>query len=134
MNRGEPGPDSQVVVFGAGSIGLGAVLWLKLRGVRHVALADVLPDRLEKAAALGADAVIDSANEDVTARLTELHGDATNGLGQPRPATDIYYDAAGVQAVIDASITSAKHRPARHRRDAQGAGLDRHQRPCSRPR
>ena len=29
-------------------------------------------------------------------------------VGQSLPATDIYYDAAGVQAVIDTSITAAK--------------------------
>ncbi len=46
------------------------------------------------------DAVIDSA-ENVTERLTALHGQAANALGQPRPDTDIYIDAAGVAAVIN---------------------------------
>lgn len=108
VSRGNPSPESQALVFGAGPIGLGALLWLKLFGVKHVAVADILPDRLERALALGADAVIDSATEDITARLIDLHGQARNGLGQLRPSTDIYYDAAGVQAVVDASIASAK--------------------------
>jgi len=55
------------VVFGAGPIGLGAVIWLKLRGVRQVAVADVIPGRLQTALAVGADAVIDSSREDITA-------------------------------------------------------------------
>jgi 2-desacetyl-2-hydroxyethyl bacteriochlorophyllide A dehydrogenase len=108
VSRGNPSPESQVIVFGAGPIGLGALLWLKLSGVKHVVVADPLPDRRERALALGADAVIDAANENVTARLLALHGRAKNGLGLPRPATDVYYDAAGAQAVVDAAIASAK--------------------------
>jgi (R,R)-butanediol dehydrogenase/meso-butanediol dehydrogenase/diacetyl reductase len=108
VNRGSPSPESQVIVFGAGPIGLGALLWLRLLGVKHVAVADLLPDRRERALALGADAVIDPAQENVTARLLELHGGAKNSLGLPRPGTDLYFDAAGAQAVIDAAIASAK--------------------------
>lgn len=82
------------MVFGAGPIGLGAVIWLKLRGVRQVAVAGVITARLQTALAVGAHAVIDSSREDVTARLTGLHGHSTNALGAPRPDTDIYIDAA----------------------------------------
>jgi 2-desacetyl-2-hydroxyethyl bacteriochlorophyllide A dehydrogenase len=108
VSRGKPTRESRVVVFGAGPIGLGALLWLKLAGVAHVAVADPLPDRRERALAFGADAVIDAAQESVTKQLLALHGRATNSLGLPRPNTDVYYDAAGAQAVVDAAIASAK--------------------------
>jgi 2-desacetyl-2-hydroxyethyl bacteriochlorophyllide A dehydrogenase len=108
VNRSEAGPADKVVVFGAGPIGLGVTIWLKLRGVEHVVVADVIPERLQTALAVGADAVIDSATEDVTARLTELHGEAANALGQPRAGTDIYIDAAGVAAVFNATVDAAK--------------------------
>ncbi len=111
VNRSEAGPGSKVLVFGAGPIGLGATIWLKLRGVAHVAVADVIPERLETALAVGADAVIDSSSltrEDIAARLTELHGSGVNSLGQPRPDTDIYIDAAGVAAVVNTALTSGK--------------------------
>ncbi|WP_220214348.1 zinc-dependent alcohol dehydrogenase [Streptomyces shenzhenensis] len=108
VNRSQAGPDDKVVVFGAGPIGLGAAIWLKLRGVRHVVVADVIPARLEKALAVGADAVIDSAEEDVTARLTELHGQSANALGQPRPGTDVFIDAAGAPAVFDTVVANAR--------------------------
>ncbi|MFG3296721.1 zinc-binding dehydrogenase [Streptomyces sp. NPDC048179] len=108
VNRSEAGPDDKVVVFGAGPIGLGAAIWLKLRGVRHVVVVDVIPARLEKALAVGADAVINSAEEDVTARLTELHGQGANALGQPRPDTDIFIDAAGAPVVFDTVVANAK--------------------------
>jgi (R,R)-butanediol dehydrogenase/meso-butanediol dehydrogenase/diacetyl reductase len=96
------------VVFGAGPIGLGAAIWLKLRGVAHVTVVDIVPERLETALAVGADAVIDSSREDVTARLTELHGQSANALGQPRPDTDVYFDAAGAAAVFNTVVASAK--------------------------
>lgn len=108
VNRSGAGPGDKVVVFGAGPIGLGAAIWLKLRGVEHVVVADVIPSRLEKALAVGADAVIDSAEEDVAARLTELHGQSANALGQPRPGTDIFIDAAGAPVVFNTVVQSAK--------------------------
>ena len=108
VNRSGAKPGDKVVVFGAGPIGLGATIWLKLRGVEHVVVADVIPGRLETALAVGADAVVDSSREDVPARLAELHGTAANALGQPRAGTDIYLDAAGVPAVITTAMAAAK--------------------------
>ncbi|MFI6247355.1 zinc-binding dehydrogenase [Streptomyces sp. NPDC051016] len=108
VNRSGARPDDKVVVFGAGPIGLGVTIWLKLRGVGHVVVADVIPERLETALAVGADAVIHSGTEDVTARLTALHGEAANALGQPRAGTDIYIDAAGVAAVFNTTVDAAK--------------------------
>ncbi|MFF3904829.1 zinc-binding dehydrogenase [Streptomyces sp. NPDC001848] len=83
----------------------------KLRGVEHVVVADVVPARLEKALAVGADAVIDSGRQDVAARLTDLHGEAANALGRPRPGTDIHLDAAGAAAVFNTVVASAKWHP-----------------------
>ncbi|ROO87515.1 2-desacetyl-2-hydroxyethyl bacteriochlorophyllide A dehydrogenase [Actinocorallia herbida] len=108
VNRSEARPEDKVVVFGAGPIGLGVLIWLKLRGVENVVVADVRTERLGTALRLGADAVIDSGAEDVTARLTDEHGGAVNALGQSRAATDIYIDAAGAPAVFDAVIAAAK--------------------------
>lgn len=73
VNRTRVRPGDSVVVFGAGPIGLGATIGYKLSGAKSVVVADILPERLDKALAVGADAVINSAEEDVIARLTELH-------------------------------------------------------------
>ena len=108
VNRSRARTADRVVVIGAGPIGLGAVIWLKLRGVRQVAVADVIPGRLRTALAAGADAVIDSSREDVTSRLAGLHGHGTNALGAPRPDTDIYIDAAGAAAVVNTALRAAK--------------------------
>jgi 2-desacetyl-2-hydroxyethyl bacteriochlorophyllide A dehydrogenase len=109
VNRVAPKPADNVVVFGAGPIGLGATISFKSLGVENVVVVDVIASRLSKALQVGADAVINSAEEDVIERLIELQGAAPTRRGQPKPATDIYLDAAGVPAVIDTALTAAKH-------------------------
>jgi threonine dehydrogenase-like Zn-dependent dehydrogenase len=100
VNRTNPQPGAKVAIFGAGPIGLGALLGYRRRGAASVVVIDVQPERLEKALEIGADAVIDSSREDVAARLVELHGDGAGGFVRGiRPATDIYLDAAGVAVV-----------------------------------
>ena len=108
VNRANPVAGEKAVVFGAGSVGLGALIDLTLRGV-DVVMIDVQPSRLAKALQVGASAVIDSSTEDVATRLVELHGDAPLRPGDSRPATDIYIDAAGVPAVIETVQKIAKH-------------------------
>jgi (R,R)-butanediol dehydrogenase / meso-butanediol dehydrogenase / diacetyl reductase len=94
INRAQARTADKVVVFGARPIALGAVVWLKLRGVRQVAVADVIPGRLHTALAVGAGAVIDSSREDVATQLTGLHGHSTN--------------AAGAAAVVNTALRAAK--------------------------
>jgi threonine dehydrogenase-like Zn-dependent dehydrogenase len=107
VNRCQPKPSDKVLVFGAGPIGLGATIAFKSVGVDHVVVADLIPARLEKALKVGADAVINSAGEDVTKRLIELHGEG-EALFPGRAGTDIYLDAAGAPAVIDTALAAAK--------------------------
>lgn len=85
-NRCRPGPADKALIFGAGPIGLGAVLAFK---------------------SLGADAVINPADEDVAQRLIQLHGCGAATL-PGRSDTDIFLDAAGSPAVIEAALAVAK--------------------------
>ena len=107
VNRCEPKPSDKVLIFGAGPIGLGATIAFKSLGVDHVVVADLIPTRLEKALKVGADAVINSGEEDVAARLLELHGEGESMFGG-RVGTDIYFDAAGAPAVIETALAAAK--------------------------
>jgi len=109
VNRTNPQPGDKVVIFGAGPIGLGAAIGYKLSGAASVVVVDILPSRLEKALAVGADAVINSAEEDVFARLVELHGPGATAMGAPRAGTDIYLDAAGAPIVVETALKAAKH-------------------------
>ena len=106
-NRCKPKPSDKVCVFGAGPIGLGATLAFKSLGVSHVVVADLLPGRLEKALRIGADAVINSAEENVLERLVELHGEGES-MFPGKADTDIYLDAAGVPAVVNTALAAAK--------------------------
>ncbi|MGO7983907.1 L-idonate 5-dehydrogenase, partial [Rhizobium johnstonii] len=58
VNRSGAGVGSKVVVFCAGPIGLGAAIGFKGKGAAHVVVVDIVPNRLEKALLVGADAVI----------------------------------------------------------------------------
>jgi threonine dehydrogenase-like Zn-dependent dehydrogenase len=117
VNQCEPKTSDKVLVFGAGPIGLGATIAFKSspypsggrcpQGVGHVVVADLIPGRLEKALKVGADAVINSAEEHVAQRLLELHG-AADSIFQGKVGTDIYFDAAGAPAVIDTALAAAK--------------------------
>ena len=102
-----PKPTDKVVVFGAGPIGLGATIGFKSVGVQHVTVVDLIASRLEKAFKVGADAVINSAEQDVARRLIELHGPGES-MFPGKAGTDIYLDAAGVPAVINTALTAAK--------------------------
>jgi threonine dehydrogenase-like Zn-dependent dehydrogenase len=107
VNRCQPKPSDKVVIFGAGPIGLGATIAFKSAGVDHVVVVDLLPARLDKALAVGADAVINSSDEDVARRLVELHGSGES-MFPGRAGTDIYYDAAGAPPVISTALGAAK--------------------------
>lgn len=104
VNRSGAGPDSRVVVLGVGPIGLGAVIWLKHKGVRHVVAVDLSSERLERAARFGADATVVAGGGDLGDRLRELHGTARRGA----PATDVFIDAAGAPAALDEVIRIAR--------------------------
>jgi len=107
VNQCQPKPSDKVVIFGAGPIGLGATIAFKSLGVDHVVVADLIPARLEKALKVGADAVINSGEEDVAARLLDVHGEGESMFGG-RVGTDIYFDAAGAPAVIETALGAAK--------------------------
>jgi threonine dehydrogenase-like Zn-dependent dehydrogenase len=107
VNRCTPKPSDKVVVFGAGPIGLGATLAFKSAGVSHVVVADLIAARLDKALQIGADAVINSAEEDVVQRLIELHGPG-DSMFPGKAGTDIYLDAAGAPAVVNTALAAAQ--------------------------
>jgi (R,R)-butanediol dehydrogenase/meso-butanediol dehydrogenase/diacetyl reductase len=108
VNRAQAKAGDKVVVFGCGPIGLGMVLWLVDRGVKDVVALDLYPERLERAKALGAQAVINPAKEDVRARLLELHGSA-RVFSREAVGTDAYIDAAGAPSILSDVISMAKY-------------------------
>jgi len=106
VNRADVKPGDKVAVFGCGPIGLGMVLWLVDRGIEVVAL-DLSDERLARATALGANAVINPARENVRDRLVELHGTARI-LNRDAVGTDAFIDAAGAPNLLMDVINMAK--------------------------
>ncbi|MFT8592899.1 MAG: zinc-binding dehydrogenase [Bifidobacterium sp.] len=110
VNRTHPKPGNKVVIFGAGPIGLGALMGYRREGASHIVVVDVQRNRLDKALAMGADAVVNSMEEDLAERLVELQGDgSTAHVRGVHPGTDIYLDAAGVPSVPQSVVKLAKH-------------------------
>ncbi len=66
------GLGKSVVIIGAGKIGLGAMLSARAAGAAPIIMVDIAPSRLEKAAEMGADAVLNAAEVDVEAEVIEL--------------------------------------------------------------
>jgi L-iditol 2-dehydrogenase len=74
------------LIIGGGPIGLLHGQLARLNGASRVALCDVVPDRLLEAEKIGVDATINSATENLSARLLEF----TDGMG-----ADIVVEAVG---------------------------------------
>jgi threonine dehydrogenase-like Zn-dependent dehydrogenase len=107
VNRAEAKPGDKVVVFGAGPIGLGVVLWLSERGIRDIVAVDLHQDRLERAKALGATHVIRAGSENLGERLKQIHGTSTV-LGREVAGTTTYIDAAGAPSIMGEVVQLAR--------------------------
>jgi S-(hydroxymethyl)glutathione dehydrogenase/alcohol dehydrogenase len=87
--RVEPG--STAVVYGAGGVGLSAILGCRYAGARAVVAADPIPFKRETALELGATHAVDPRHDDLSALLREL----TDGRG-----ADYAFDTAGAPGVV----------------------------------
>lgn len=65
---------ASVVVIGAGTVGLAAVMAAQVAGASPVIAVDIVPERLGLARELGATHTIDAKEEDVAARIAEITG------------------------------------------------------------
>lgn len=93
--------DDVVVVMGAGTIGLAATRILRHRGVGTLIVAEVSARRRERAAALGADVVVDPLREDVTAVVRSFTGAGGYGLGA---RADVVFECAGSEAALAVAL------------------------------
>lgn len=82
------------LVVGCGPIGLGLVQLARLGGARTVIAVEPLAHRRDAAARLGADLVLDPADDDVVARVVEA-----TGLG-----VDVAFEAAGNDDAVGLAV------------------------------
>ena len=107
VNRAEVQPHHKVVVFGAGSIGLGAVIGLRQRGVTDIIAVDMVDSRLELARRFGAKTTINPGREDMGAIIAREHG-TSQMFGWPMVNTDAFIDAAGAAAPLQQAVTMCR--------------------------
>lgn len=74
LNSLRPEPGSSIVIFGVGSVGLAALLGAVVAECGTIIAVDIQQTRLDKATDLGATQTINSAKEDVVARIREITG------------------------------------------------------------
>jgi threonine dehydrogenase-like Zn-dependent dehydrogenase len=99
----------KVAILGAGPIGLCAVVMLRHLGVGDIAVFDRVPERLERARALGAAHAVDVTAESAPAALGRIHG-AGERFGAPFVGTDVFVDCAGSGAALGEALGVAKFR------------------------
>lgn len=107
VNRSGARPGEQVVVFGCGPIGLGAIMWLRHKGVEDVVAVDIHDERLARARAMGATATINAGRENLAERLMDLHG-RVDVMGRPAAGTHVYIDAAGAPSIVPDVVSIAR--------------------------
>ncbi|CAJ63397.1 MULTISPECIES: NAD(P)-dependent alcohol dehydrogenase [Frankia] len=87
-------PASSVAVFGAGAVGLAAVMAARIAGCASITAVDTRPQRLRLAAELGADRTIDAGDTDAVAVLEKSGG------------VDYAVEAAGHVAVMQQAVAA----------------------------
>jgi threonine dehydrogenase-like Zn-dependent dehydrogenase len=107
VNRSGAVAGEKAVVFGVGPIGLGAVIWLKEKGVDDIVAVDLSPERLALAERFGARTLVRADRDDLAAVLLQAHG-RERVLGQTCAGTDVYIDAAGAPNVVASVIALSK--------------------------
>ena len=89
--QGQPRPEDNVAIVGAGPIGLMALMAARIRGVKRVVAVEVAERRIEAARQCGADFVINPMREDPEKRALEI----TDGAG-----FDLVMECAGQPATV----------------------------------
>jgi threonine dehydrogenase-like Zn-dependent dehydrogenase len=108
VNLANPAPEDKVVIYGAGCIGLGVIVALRRRGVNDIVAVDLSDERLARAQALGARAVINAGQTHVPEALGREHG--TGDLyGIPVVQSGVFIEATGVSSVFEEIVRIAPH-------------------------
>jgi aryl-alcohol dehydrogenase len=100
LNVLKPSPSDSIVVFGAGTVGLSAVLAARHAGCSTVIVVDVIPSRLALGLELGASHAVDASATDHVEQIIEL----TSG------GAAFAIEASGAPAAGPAAVASLARR------------------------
>lgn len=101
--------EDRIAILGAGPIGLCALVMARHLGARDVAIFDRVPERLERARALGAGLAVDVTQESLPDALARFHGSGER-FGAKFVDTDVFVDCAGSAAALEEVVAVAKYR------------------------
>ncbi len=97
MNALKIGPGSSFAVFGAGAVGISAIMAARIVGATTIIAVDINDSRLELAKELGATHVINGKNKDAVKEVQAI----TNG------GADFTLEATGLPALLRQAIDAA---------------------------
>lgn len=100
VERARLAPGANVLVIGAGPIGLAVALWARFLGARHVVVSERAAGRRARAEAFGATGTIDPGAGDVAAAFAERAG------GPP----DAIFECVGVKGLLQECLNLAPPR------------------------
>ncbi|KAH0592255.1 hypothetical protein MHUMG1_10001 [Metarhizium humberi] len=95
LNTLDVQPGGSVAVFGAGSVGMSAIMAAKMRRAKIIIAIDLQKSRLELASRLGATHTLLGSDPDIVAKIGEL---------APPNGVNYAVDCTGVPAVIETMI------------------------------
>ncbi|MHA6483445.1 zinc-dependent alcohol dehydrogenase [Paenibacillus sp. strain BS8-2] len=95
----DPKPNENIVILGAGPIGISAAISLIGEGITNVAIADIDEFRLAIARELGAKTV--NTKEESLAEGLSRHFGTVNVYGREMPNVDAFVDAAGAPVLFE---------------------------------
>ena len=97
VNTAKVEPGSSVAVFGLGGVGLSTIMGARAAGAETIFAIDLLPDKLELAASVGATHLINASDEDPVALIKEL----LNGV-------DYAFESVGNERVLQQAYAATK--------------------------
>jgi S-(hydroxymethyl)glutathione dehydrogenase/alcohol dehydrogenase len=97
--KAEVAEGSTVAVFGAGMVGLGALVGAKMRGASRIIAVDLSAERLELAKQFGATDTIVASEGDPVAAINDM----TDGFG-----ADYTFEATGLVDVMGQAVEAAR--------------------------
>jgi (R,R)-butanediol dehydrogenase/meso-butanediol dehydrogenase/diacetyl reductase len=100
VERGDLRKGSNVLVIGAGPIGLAVALFARLKGLKTLVVSETSPERRRRALELGATHVIDPKMENLAERFAQIAG------GPP----DVVFECVGVPGLLQQAMEVVRKR------------------------
>ncbi len=97
VNTAKVEPGSSVAVFGLGGVGLSTIMGARAAGAETIFAVDLLPDKLELAATVGATHLIHAGEEDPVTMIKDI----TNGV-------DYAFESVGNELVLQQAYAATK--------------------------